>query len=780
MPIDLGSVLKQIGRDYSQLLGTDGENNSFYYLVETADIDFRVDGRIGEGGLLPSGGTLPTAYYGQKFIVEDISGLDDVDITASGTIQNGDIIEKRADGWYIHLDVSAQGSNSPLNGTNGGALSYSKHDNKFYYYNGTNWTELGAGSLTGAAGDTWSIQFREVDGSLSGNAGLLYNNDTNQLVLGSGVVIAFGDGTTQGTARNFYGLTGPTAESFPLGMSGAGNTGDRLLLATGPSEDPFRNYVRFGNSWFQTGVVGIGQGPQGIQGTAGATGETGATGATGERGETGYGFTAAFVSGDGELYISTLFPSGESGDERSIGFVRGQTGTTGFGFTAAFVSGDGELYISTLFPSGESGNERSIGLVRGNDGAVGETGATGTTGFGFTAAFVSGDGELYISTLFPNGLSGNERSIGLVRGNDGAVGETGATGTTGFGFTAAFVSGDGNLYISTLFPSGESGDERSIGFVRGETGATGRFSIGLTVAETQFYSNNTALFVSGDEGIARKVAFLLDDGSLTFDYVKNIDIFNQSSFQYAVLSFSATSFPTTRRISSSYYPLTSSQFQATYRLGPPATANINTSEGLGFPIFFPTSAMNSVSGLASLTGVGGTDRLVTLTLNTQGNDANGSPRTDNTKTLTVLFRNDYISGMTNAPAISGGSTGMESSWWSTRDFGAGSSPQPRNETLSGYKVLLTPTVNNSFIYFAYPSRIPQSASLNGNSFYIYNEGGARQLAGGMVLQGEGQAVDAGGLSTLNYTNQEFYTEPYKVWRSEKSFSPGQGVWLEVG
>jgi hypothetical protein len=30
-----------------------------------------------------------------------------------------------------------------------------------------------------------------------------------------------------------------------------------LLLATGPANDPFRNYIRYENQWFQTGVVGV-------------------------------------------------------------------------------------------------------------------------------------------------------------------------------------------------------------------------------------------------------------------------------------------------------------------------------------------------------------------------------------------------------------------------------------------------------------------------------------------------------------------------------------------
>ena len=47
-------------------------------------------------------------------------------------------------------------------------------------------------------------------------------------------------------------------QSYPIGgFSANGFTGDRLLLATGPANDPFRNYIRYENQWFQTGVVGV-------------------------------------------------------------------------------------------------------------------------------------------------------------------------------------------------------------------------------------------------------------------------------------------------------------------------------------------------------------------------------------------------------------------------------------------------------------------------------------------------------------------------------------------
>ena len=149
---------------------------------------------------------------------------------------------------------------------------------KYWYYGGTANSDLVEFSPTvpqaGAEGPEGAIQFND-SGSFSGSDGLIYDSTARRLVLGSDALLQFGDGTTQGTARNFYSLTGATTSRYPRGISGAGNTGDRLLIATGPSADPFRSYVRFGNAWFQTGVVGIGQGLQGIQGTAGERGATG-------------------------------------------------------------------------------------------------------------------------------------------------------------------------------------------------------------------------------------------------------------------------------------------------------------------------------------------------------------------------------------------------------------------------------------------------------------------------------------------------------------------------
>lgn len=95
-----------------------------------------------------------------------------------------------------------------------------------------------------------------------GNATFVGRGGTYVLPTGSGRLLSESEAVTSfngqtGAVQNFYSLTGATSNTYPQGVSGAGFTGDRLLIATGAPEDPFRNYVRYGNHWFQTGVIGL-------------------------------------------------------------------------------------------------------------------------------------------------------------------------------------------------------------------------------------------------------------------------------------------------------------------------------------------------------------------------------------------------------------------------------------------------------------------------------------------------------------------------------------------
>jgi hypothetical protein len=380
-----------------------------------------------------------------------------------------------------------------------------------------------------AAGPLYAIQYKGADGSLSGDSGLLFNSVNNALVLGTSHVLQFGDGTTQSTARNFFGLTGPTNSAFPAGMSGTGYTGDRMLVATGPSADPFRNYVRFNNQWFQYGVAGIGQGPKGdtglrgAVGTTGSTGPTGAAGTTGTTGTTGNGVTGFNVVGN-NLYYWYMGPTGATfGTLQDAGVVRGNTGSTGAtgptgaagttGTTGNGVTGfsvfSNKLYYWYMGPTGATfGTLQDAGVVRGNTGS---TGAAGTTGNGVTGFNVVGN-NLYYWYMGPDGATfGTLQDAGVVRGNTGstgATGPTGAPGITGWGITG--VSYDENTgilqarYYQDAGAGSVYGDVFNIGNIKGSAGAGGTAGeTGGTGANAGYYYK----YVYTSVGSQSEVAF---------------------------------------------------------------------------------------------------------------------------------------------------------------------------------------------------------------------------------------------------------------------------------
>jgi hypothetical protein len=164
----------------------------------------------------------------------------------------------------------------------------------------------------------------------------------------TGIVIAGQTitGSVSLTGVGFYGLTGVTSSVYPT-MLGVGFTGDRLLVATGPTVDPFRQYVKFGNAWVQTGVVGIGQGPAGATGTPGTAGD---------RGFTGPGYTGATILGDGTLQVTFAYwtSGGLVETSQNLGTVKGATGATGNrGSTGANGVTGGRGYLIAYNESGD-------------------------------------------------------------------------------------------------------------------------------------------------------------------------------------------------------------------------------------------------------------------------------------------------------------------------------------------------------------------------------------------------------------------------------------------
>ena len=307
--------------------------------------------------------------------------------------------------------------------------------------------------LSSAAGSANTVQYNK-GGVLGGDDRFKFIesavNTPAFVQLNNNTVLQFSDGTTQGTARKFFGATGITSPNYRDGFSGAGYTGDRLLVATGPSGDPFRNYIRYQNQWFQVGVAGVAQGPQGPQGTAGSIGPTGnsgsegprgTTGNTGATGSTGYGFTGLYYDPTtGNLQAKYLLPSGAEGSTFLVGYVRGTTGgtgatgVTGSGLTSVSINANGILSAAYVAYDGGISDPFDIGYVRGATGATGVTGSnglTGVTGTGITSVAVVNN-NLQFRYINPwNNATSDVVIAGFVRGNTGATGVTGADGTGG-------------------------------------------------------------------------------------------------------------------------------------------------------------------------------------------------------------------------------------------------------------------------------------------------------------------------------------------------------------
>ena len=85
----------------------------------------------------------------------------------------------------------------------------------------------------------------------------------------------------------------------------------------------------------------------------------------------------------------------------------------------------------------------------------------------------------------------------------GGEGGTGPAGSTGFGYTAAHISGDGNLYMSVLFPDGSSGAAFSLGTVVGESATIGGQS-------------QQILFKGSQDDVTGSSNFVFDGTSATF------------------------------------------------------------------------------------------------------------------------------------------------------------------------------------------------------------------------------------------------------------------------
>lgn len=322
--------------------------------------------------------------------------------------------------------------------------------------------------------------------------------------------------------------------------------GDGIQLDTDPATNSITITNLGGGGVGIRGATGA-TGATGAIGATGATGVTGATGATGVKGATGatgVGLTGIGLSG-GYLVAQYLFADGTT-SEFVVGYVRGETGAAGSGgggTTAAgetgwiqYNNGSGGLsaniglyYRDDLLRVGSSTKFFTIGTTGGINNEIRSNGNANLLVVGSDLylgdplnAFGAGANHIYINNgLIPaitlksgtvrvdgnlyapnivNSLNGLTGDITLAAGTDisvtqvgntitvastasggGGTGATGAQGATGTGLTGVGLSG-GYLVAQYLFANGTT-SEFIVGYVRGETGATGA-SPSIPIAST--------------------------------------------------------------------------------------------------------------------------------------------------------------------------------------------------------------------------------------------------------------------------------------------------------
>ena len=401
---------------------------------------------------------------------------------------------------------------------------------------------------------------------------------------------------------------------------------------------------------------------------------------------------------------------------------------------------------------------------------------TGVASFNSTFFTVSGTGHVSISDTYQqiaNGVTGISAGVGIaisgatgyvviknigvtsIQGDKGEITALNADGGNTGHITLSITDliarrGASNTYTAGLqkFTTGlsASGGITFGGHIAIEAGSTasvrGSVNFPNLTNTTKSHRSNNAL--GTDTGTARKIAMLAADGSLTFDYIRNYDVFKPTDFIFSVGSFSSDrSNPIL--IGNEPYSLNGSSFFGSDLVnGPALTAGmyINTAnQGSGFPVYaniLSDGGLTFAPGVVSITaGVAGS---VQINLIATGPDEVNGGTTASTKTITFSFVNSFLHGVTSASSLTGG--GFTGSWVTRITSNS------LNQTFS-------PNVPSShFVYYAYPQRL-------GESLNQVNDVGQ----GGFSLQGFGQVP---GVSANSYGNMNGYVENYLFYRSDNS------------
>ena len=123
MPVNLISNILPKNREQNV------SNNSFFYILDSANIDFKVQ------GIQENSSFVPVSTLNNKYIIKNALSLNANFGSISG-LEDNDIVRCTGSTYELYLDVS-----NPK--TDGGTIVYNEANSKNYVYNGTEWALLG-------------------------------------------------------------------------------------------------------------------------------------------------------------------------------------------------------------------------------------------------------------------------------------------------------------------------------------------------------------------------------------------------------------------------------------------------------------------------------------------------------------------------------------------------------------------------------------------------------------------------------------------------------------
>lgn len=347
----------------------------------------------------------------------------------------------------------------------------------------------------------------------------------------------------------------------------------------------------------------------------------------------------------------------------------------------------------------------------------GPTGPIGFQGFQGPAGFGNGSGS---GTTGPTGVQGFQGPTGPA-GSAGPPGPAGVPGSIGNQGYQGFQGYQGYQGFQGTGDTGPTGVQ----------GATGPGIFDATYATGTNISNSINYNTIGSvSGTGRKFPVLLDDGSLTFDYIKTTDLFNAFTVSSFVLSGAAS----VLIAPSGSLSLSGRTFTASYTPAilsvVAASISVNTTN-TGYPLSLSSPYTSITANGTSIAYPASKNTTITFTITATASDGSSDTATD-----TISFRQYNYWGVTANSGITVGDLIDLAD-----NFGSKELLTSRTKTFS------INASSGQYIYYAYP----------------YDYGQATFTVGGFA---GGFAEVAGSGET--HANANNYQEKYRIYRSDET------------